>query len=159
MTDPTFGEDVEGESLEDADKKPDLKMPKEMAEKEFESWAEQFRIDIDENEMDAEERQEFRQIKRRFVYCLTNGITSIAENGDLSLKLIDSVGGKSEMIFRKKFKGSAFVFMDRYKDSQSVHKTFAFLAAWVQWDPKELTKLDSKDAWFGMKMVALFLGG
>ncbi|NIR10531.1 MAG: hypothetical protein GTN82_34355 [Candidatus Aminicenantes bacterium] len=73
--------------------------------------------------------------------------------------MIDPVAGKEEMIFRKKFKGAAFVAMDRYKDSQTIHKTLAFLAAWVQWQPNMLTKLDAMDTWFGMRMVTLFLGG
>lgn len=157
--DAEFGEDVEGEQLDSTEEKPKLTVVKEIAEKEFESWAEQFRIDTNIDDMDAEEKQEFKQIKNRFVYCLTRGITSIDEDGNLRLKLIDPVAGKDVMIFRKKFKGAAFVAMDRYKDSQAVHKTLAFLAAWVQWQPPQLTKLDAMDTWFGMKMVALFLGG
>ena len=158
-----FGESVEGENLDIAEKikktGKELAISPEQAEIEFESWAEQFRIDTDTEKMDAEEKQDFKQIKNRFIYCLTRGITAIEENGDLKLHLIDPVDGKDTMIFRKKFKGAAFVAMDRYKDSQNVHKTLAFLGAWVNWNPKLLTQLDAMDTWFGMKMVSLFLGG
>jgi len=153
-----FNEEIEGESL-DVPEKADLpKITKEMAESEFQSWASHLRLDTNEDEMDVEEKSDFLQIKKKFVYCLLNGFTHTEENGDLVLNLIDPVQGKSEMIFRRSFKGGTFVVMDRYKDSQNVHKTIAFLGAWVGIDPKQLMKLDAIDLWFGMKMVSLFFG-
>ena len=153
-----FNENVEGESLDIKEKHDQKKIPKEMAEAEFQSWADHLRLDTNEDEMDVEEKSDFLQIKKKFVYCLVNGFTHTEENGDLVLKLIDPVAGKSELIFRRSFKGGTFVVMDRYKDSQNVHKTIAFLGAWVGIDPKQLMKLDAIDLWFGMKMVSLFFG-
>lgn len=153
-----FGEDVEGESLDVPEKKDQPKITKEMAESEFQSWADHLRLDTNEDEMDVEEKSDFLQIKKKFVYSLVNGFTHTEENGDLVLNLIDAVAGKSEIVFRRSFKGGTFVVMDRYKDSQNVHKTIAFLGAWVGIDPKQLMKLDAVDLWFGMKMVSLFFG-
>jgi len=153
-----FNEDVEGESLDTPEKADQPKITKEMAESEFQSWADHLRLDTNESEMDVEEKSDFLQIKKKFVYCLLHGFTQTEENGDLVLNLIEPVAGKSEMIFRRSFKGGTFVVMDRYKDSQNVHKTIAFLAAWVGWDPKNCMKLDAIDLWFGMKMVSLFFG-
>lgn len=153
-----FNEDLEGENLDVPEKKDQPKIPKELAEKEFQGWADHLRLDTNEDEMDVEEKSDFLQIKKKFVYCLMNGFTYTEENGDLVLKLIESVQGKSEMTFRRSFKGGTFVVMDRYKESQNVHKTIAFLGAWVGIDPKQLMKLDAIDLWFGMKMVSLFFG-
>jgi hypothetical protein len=159
MSEIEFDENVEGENL-DIGEEPEKpgKIPREMAEKEFQSWAEHLRLDTDLDEMDAEEKADFLQLKKKFVYNLMHRITHTEDNGDLVLNLIEPVAGNSTMIFRKKFKGSAFVAMDRYKDSQHVHKTLAFLAAWTKWNPKHLTQLDAVDTWFGMKMVSLFFG-
>ncbi len=153
-----FGEDVEGEDLDISIGREDLVITQEMAESEFESWARHLRLDTNEDEMDVEEKSDFLQIKKKFVYTLLHGFTQTEENGDLTLNLIAPVNGKPSITFRRSFKGSTFVVMDRYKDSQNVHKTIAFLAAWVGWDPKQLMKLDAIDLWFGMKMVSLFFG-
>lgn len=153
-----FDEDIEGESLDIPEKEEGPKITKEMAEKEFQSWADHLRLDTNEDEMDVEEKSDFLQIKKKFVYVLLHGFTQTEENGDLTLNLIEPVNGKSTITFRRSFKGSTFVVMDRYKDSQNVHKTIAFLAAWVGWDPKQLMKMDAIDLWFGMKMVSLFFG-
>ena len=153
-----FGEEIDGESLDTPEKKDGHKIDKKMAESEFQSWADHLRLDTNEDEMDVEEKSDFLQIKKKFVYSLLHGFTHTEENGDLVLNLIDSVAGKSTITFRRNFKGSTFVVMDRYKDSQNVHKSIAFLAAWVGMDPKVLMKLDAIDLWFGMKMVSLFFG-
>ena len=153
-----FDEDLEGESLDVQDKEDGPKINKEMADKEFESWAKHLRLDTNLDEMDVEEKSDFLQIKKKFVYSLLHGFTQTEENGDLTLNLIDPIIGKSQIVFRRSFKGSTFVVMDRYKESQNVHKTIAFLGAWVGVDPKALLKLDAIDLWFGMKMVSLFFG-
>ena len=154
-----FDEDFEGENLDVPGKEDGPKITKEMAEKEWQGWADHLRLDTDEDEMDVEEKSEFLQIKKKFVYFLLHGYTQTEENGDLTLNLIEPVSGKSQLTFHRSFKGSTFVVMDRYKDSQNVHKTVAFLAAWTGWkDPKLLMKLDAIDLWFGMKMVSLFFG-
>ncbi len=156
--DVEFGEDLEGENLDIPEKVDGPKITKEMAEKEFQGWADHLRLDTNEEEMDVEEKSEFLQIKKKFVYCLLHGYTQTEENGDLVLNLIEPIAGKSKITFRRKFKGAAFVVMDRYKESQNVHKTVAFLGAWVGVDPKVLMKMDAIDLWFGMKMVSLFFG-
>ncbi len=160
MSEIEFDDNIEGESLdlgEQVEKKQTV-IPKEMAEKEFQAWAEHLRLDTDLEDMDPEEKADFIQLKKKFVYNLVHGITQTEENGDLSLNLAEPVGSNSTMVFRKNFKGAAFVAMDRYKESQHVHKTVAFLGAWVNIDPKQLMQLDSIDLWFGMKMVSLFFG-
>ena len=153
-----FGEDVEGENLDVPEKEDGPKITKEMAEAEFQSWADHLRLDTNEDEMDVEEKSDFLAIKKKFVYVLLHGFTQTEENGDLVLNLIDSVDGISQITFRRKFKGGSFVVLDRYKESQNVHKTIAFLGAWVGVDPKKLMKMDAIDVWFGMKMVSLFFG-
>lgn len=153
-----FDEDFEGESLDVPEVGDRPKITKEMADSEFESWAKHLRLDTNIDDMDVEERSEFLQIKKKFMFCLINGFTQTEENGDLTLNLIEPVNGKSQIVFRRSFKGAAFVVMDRYKDSQNVHKTVAFLGAWVGMDAKLLMKLDAIDLWFGMKMVSLFFG-
>ena len=153
-----FDEDAEGENLDVPEQKAGPAITEDMAEKEFQAWADHLRLDTDEDEMDVEEKSDYLQIKKKFVYCLLHGYTQTEENGDLTLNLIEPVNGKSQIVFRRSFKGSTFVVMDRYKDSQNVHKTIAFLGAWVGVDPKLLMKLDAIDLWFGMKMVSLFFG-
>lgn len=165
MTDEIeFDDDSEGENLDVPEKEDAPSIPKEMAEKEWQGWAEHLRLDTNEDDMDVEEKSDFLQMKKKFVYSLMNGFTQTEENGDLTLNLIDPIIGKdnktktSILTFRRSFKGSSFVVMDRYKDSQNVHKTIAFLGAWVGIDAKQLLKLDAIDLWFGMKMVSLFFG-
>jgi hypothetical protein len=153
-----FGEDIEGEDLDVGEVQEGIQITKQMAENEFQSWADHLRLDTDVDDMDPEEKSDFIQLKKKFVHNLVHGITYTEDNGDLILNLIDPVAKNSTMVFRRKFKGSAFVAMDRYKESQHVHKTLAFLAAWTNWNPKHLTQLDSRDLWFGMKMVSLFFG-
>jgi len=153
-----FDDIEQGENLDVPERPTRTKITKEMAESEFQGWAEHLRLDTDEEDMDAEEKSDFIQIKKKFKYCLIRGITHVEENGDLVLNLISPIGGKSEIVFRRSFKGPAFVVMDRYKDSQHVHKTVAFLGAWVGVDPKQLLQMDAIDLWFCMKMVSLFFG-
>ena len=65
-----FDEDAEGENLDVPDKEDGPKINKEMADKEFESWAKHLRLDTDLDEMDVEEKSDFLQIKKKFVYSL-----------------------------------------------------------------------------------------
>ncbi len=158
-----FDEEIEGENL-DIPEKDDLpKITREMAEKEFEGWAEYLRLDTDTDRMDVEAKTDFLEMRNKFVYCLMQGFTQIEDNGDLTLNLIDPIKDKhgvkiDQIVFKRNFKAKTFVVMDRYKDSQNVHKTIGFLGAWVGIDPKILMNLNAIDGWFGMKMVSLFFG-
>ena len=135
----------------------EYKLTKELADEEFEKWAEIFYLDCDVESMDSEEADDFKKIKKQFVLSLRLGRVSIDEDGDLTLKLIEPLGEKTELVFAQKFNSSAFIQMDRHKEKESMKKTLSFLGGWTKTDPRQLYKLDARDMKLCLSLTTLFL--
>jgi hypothetical protein len=146
--------------MESANKKTEkktYKIDKETAEAEFASFCEANDIDCDVDGMTDDDQEDFKPIKRRFINACREG--RVVVDGR---KIIYTVSEYSAKEFQgtveiKRPDGHAFIAMDGYKETQSVHKLQGFVASMAGKEVKYFSKLDVSDWLFFRDMATLFL--
>ena len=125
-------------------------------EDEFNRWAEAWEIDTDTENMIEEDRDDFRGHKAKIINAMKRGRLIYKDDEDiLEYTLAKSEENKVVKIARPR--GRALIEMDRYKDREGVHKTYAVLGAMTMKEPKFFSNLDGIDLKPFMSVVALFL--
>jgi hypothetical protein len=137
--------------------KKKTKIDRETAEAEFVSFCETNDIDCDMDGMTDEEKADFEPIKRRFITACMRGRV-IVDGG----KIIYTPSDFTVKEFRnpveiKRPNGHAFMAMDGYKDTQSIHKLHGFLSAMTGQETKYFSKIDHSDWLFFRGISTLFL--
>ena len=119
------------------------RMTEEVANKEFENFADAWDIDSNTDAMNSEDKDSFDEQKKRIVNALIKGRVSIAGNGNLTYNLVGEEGPDS---FEFKIpKGDAYLNMDKYKDRQAMHKMFGVLANMAGTSSKMFSNIDARD--------------
>jgi len=130
----------------------------EMAEKEFERWAEAWDIYINEGSLNSEAMEELQQHKDRFINAIQKGRAVVSDDGSLiTYNLIEPVAQIDKVEMRIP-KGSAWIVMDKYKDKQLIHKMNAFMGEASKTNPKIFASMDGRDIKFFQSITAIFLG-
>jgi hypothetical protein len=125
----------------------------------FNEFCESWEIDYDITNMNLEERMDFSRLKFNFIKATTLGRLVFNDSGILTYTISDKSESSGQAIEIKRPKGAAYMEMDRYKDQQGVHKTYAVLAAMTGKDSSFFSKLDGIDLKPFMSIVTLFLAG
>jgi hypothetical protein len=134
--------------------KEEKKEDKSIHDAEFDRWAEAWEIDIDAESMTEEDRDDFRGHKAKLTNAMKRGRLVYEDETD-SLKYTLA---KSEGEVRiERPRGSALIAMDKYKDREGVHKTYAVLGVMTKKEPKFFSNLDGIDLKPFLSVVALFL--
>jgi hypothetical protein len=130
----------------------------ETAEAEFASYCEANDISYDTADMTDEEKADFDPIKKRFLKACMQGRLEV-DGTDLkyTISKFSADGFKGEVVKIKRADGHAFMGMDGYKDTQSVHKIHGFLSAMTGKDTSYFTKIDRSDWLFFRDIATLFL--
>jgi hypothetical protein len=133
------------------------KIDKETAEGEFAAFCEANDIEYEMDGMTDEERQDFEPIKKRFIKACMQGRLIVDSR---SLKYTNSEF--TEKAFQEEVtitrpSGHAFMAMDGYKETQSVHKLQGFVSSMTGKEVKYFSKIDSSDWLFYRDMATLFL--
>jgi len=136
------------------------KIDRETATDSFKLFCEDWEIDCDESGMSQDDKIDFNSQKAKIVNAIMKG-RMIYDAGVLkyfiSEKSGDKLQGKEILITRPK--GAAYMEMDRFKEKEGVHKTYAVLAAMTGQDQSFYAKLDGIDLKPFMAVVTLFLAG
>jgi hypothetical protein len=147
---------VTNSSGESAAKKKN-KIDKETAEAEFVSFCETNDIDYDMDGMTDEDKADFEPIKRRFINACIQGRITV-DGGKIIYTPSDfNVKEFRDPVEIKRPDGHAFMAMDGYKDTQSIHKLHGFLAAMTGQETKYFAKIDHSDWLFFRDIGTLFL--
>jgi hypothetical protein len=133
------------------------KIDKQTAEAEFVAFCEANDIDCDIDGMSDEDKKDFEPIKRRFVTACMQGRVTIDGR-----KIIYTPSEFTSVDFRdpveiKRPDGHAFIAMDGYKETQSIHKLNGFLSAMTGQETKYFSKIDGGDWLFFRDIGTLFL--
>jgi len=134
------------------------KIDKDTAEKEFIMFCDNNRITYDESQMNDEEVESFKDIKKRFIEACQEGRVEV--NGrDIKYTISDfsPEGFKGEVVTIKRPGGSAFSAMDSFKDKESIKKLHGFFSAQTGKDVSYFTKIDALDWKFLEAISKLFL--
>jgi hypothetical protein len=133
------------------------KIDRETAEAEFAAFCEANDIDCDEDGMTDEDKADFKPIKRRFITaCMQGRVTLEGRN------IIYTPSEFTKEEFRdsveiKRPDGHAFMAMDGYKETQSIHKLHGFVSAMTGQETKYFSKIDGRDWLFFRDIGMLFL--
>jgi hypothetical protein len=145
-----------GASTQAAEKKKN-KIDKETAEAEFVSFCEANDIDCDMDGMTDEDKADFEPIKKRFIAACCQGRITV-DGG----KITYTPSNFTKAEFRnpveiKRPDGHAFMAMDGYKETQSIHKLHGFLSAMTGQEIVYFSKIDGGDWLFFRDIGTLFL--
>jgi hypothetical protein len=132
--------------------KKEYKVDRETAERDFETFAEEWGIDTDLEDMDEESRDGFEQHKRRIVRAIMSG-NAVVDGHKLSYTPL----GDSDEITFKRPKGRALLAMDNAKESQHMRKMFEFLGSVTGQAPKVFSNMDGRDLKLCSSVASLFL--
>lgn len=133
---------------------------RETANNSFFQFCEDWEIDCDETGMSQDDKIDFDREKAKIVNAIMKG-RMIYENECLiytvSQKSSEKTAGKEIKIQRPK--GAAYMEMDRFKEREGVHKTYAVLAVMTGQSSAFFANLDGIDLKPFMAVVTLFLAG
>jgi hypothetical protein len=133
------------------------KIDKKTAEAEFAAFCEANDIDCDEDGMTDEDKADFEPIKRRFITACMRG-RIIVDGGEITYTPSDfTVKEFRDPVEIKRPNGHAFIAMDGYKETQSIHKLHGFVSAMTGQETKYFSKIDHSDWLFFRDIATLFL--
>lgn len=128
---------------------------KEQAELEFDSFAEKMDLDLDTNDMDAEDLTQFNKQKKRIIQAIMNGHLTFTDNGEPVYAPHRTEDIKPITFYEPT--GAVLMMMDKKKAGQDVAKMYAIAGAMTKENAVVFSKLTGIDYKICMAIVALFL--
>ena len=125
-------------------------------ESEFDRWAEAWEIDTDVDNMTEEDRDGFRTEKGKLIKAMKRGRLVYDDDKDV-LIYTTCKKDEPENIEIARPKGDGLMAMDKYKDREGVHKTYAVLGQMTKKSPAFFSGLDGIDLKPFLSVVSLFL--
>jgi hypothetical protein len=132
------------------------KVATEMAEQEFERFAEAMDLDLDPKGMDDEDKKSFEQFRRRVVAALESGHVEVNENGEPVVHP-RTTEDKTPIVFREPT-GATIMAMDQKRKDHDVAKQMAMLAAMTGRNPGFFATMGNRDLKLCNAILLLFLG-
>jgi hypothetical protein len=134
------------------------KVAKEVAEEEFNRFAEAWDLDSDVSTMEEEDRQSFEVVKRRVVRKIESGHLTVDEAGTPTYRpMAPTLDSAAEIVFTLPT-GQALIQWDKFKDRQQIHKLNAFMGSMTGQPPVLFAKMDGRDLKVCQSIAQLFLG-
>ncbi len=130
---------------------------REVAEQEFDRWADAWRIDTDIGHMDGEDTQDFENEKHKIINNIVRGYAAVNEEGNIVYKLSEPVGSLEE-IELKRPRGRAWIASDKPKLNRNAAKTIHLIADAIGQIPAIIKRMDGIDVKFLFSVYNLFLG-
>lgn len=135
------------------------KISKEVANKDFESWADALGIEYDTDGMNAEEKADFERVKAPIIKAIVDGRCVVDGNSlEYTIKTCaaaEGLAGRNVKIGAPS--GAIYSGMDGYKETQNVHRLNGAMSAMTGLDVGIFPKLDLRDYSFFKAVVQLFL--
>jgi len=132
------------------------KVSRDVAEADFDRWAEEWDIDTDKEHMDAEDRQGFENSRAKFIKSICDGRLSVSEDASKVVQTLKySQGADLEYTVPT---GAAFITLDHHKDSQHMTKLHSYMASMTGKALKEFSQMDGRDIKIGYAVAQLFMG-
>lgn len=132
------------------------KIAKEVAEQEFERFADAMDLDVDTSTMDDDDRKGFEQQKGRIVSAICSGSLVINDNGEPVFTPQRSKDA-GPITFQEP-DGAALMAMDRKKKSEDIGKLYATMGAMTGTNAKTFSGMKMADLKVCMAITTLFLG-
>ena len=137
--------------MENTEKK--VKISKETANRDFESWADALGIEYDMDGMNTEEKSDFERLKSPIIKAIVDG--NSLEYTIKTCAAAEGLAGRNVKIGAPS--GAIYSGMDGYKETQNVHRLNGAMSAMTGLDVGIFPKLDLRDYSFFKAVVQLFL--
>lgn len=148
---------AEQEAVEGEVKASKYKVIKEVAEQEFESWAEAWEIDTDQDDFDEDELASFKSLKKKIVKAIMLGRAVVLNDGEEIQYTLKNARGEISQFLLVMPLGNAYTAMDKHKAAEYNKKQNQYIAAMIKQPPALLTKLSGIDLKFLQAVSSLFL--
>jgi len=132
------------------------KVAKEVAEAEFERFAEAMDLDVDTSIMDEDDRKGFDLQKNRIVSAIRSGAMVVNEDGE-PVFTPQRMKDAGTITFHEP-DGAALMAMDRKKKSEDIGKLYATMGAMTGTTAKTFSGMKMADLKVCMAIATLFLG-
>lgn len=142
--------------MEDKDK-----IDRETAELIFQQFCEDWDIDIDDSDMDDDSKVDFQKYKKTIIKKIMTGSLIYDESNEsfsYTLKKPLSDGTNGGYITIKRSSGASSIGMDKYKENETMHKTFAKMANMIDKPVQFISRMDDIDIKVLQAVFILFLG-
>jgi hypothetical protein len=152
-------EQLEDEELKDSDTEPDEDDDISFAEQEFINWCEANGLDNAEEDMEEEDRKDFRKIKKRFMKAVDE--KRLVVDGmkiEYTISRFSKKNSGQKLTISRPI-GRDFIAMDGFKDTQQMQKFQAFVASIAKTEKSFVANLDIADRQFLTDIATLFLVG
>jgi len=127
------------------------KVATDVAQQEFERWAEVFEIDITTNDLDDEELKAFEAFKSKFIKRVESGALTVDEDGVIEFT---PRGDSEEPLKFDEPTGS--LLSARQKNDTDIQAARRVLAAWAGVSPKRFADMKLRDFNFCSELLAFF---
>ena len=130
---------------------------KEVAEQEFERFAEEMDLDLDTSSMDAEDLKAFNKQKNRIIRAIERGHLVINENGEAVYTPNNNRSKQGDPITFHERTGASLMAMDGKKKGHDVAKTYAVMADMCKVHPNVFAGLAGTDVKVCEALFALLM--
>ena len=133
-----------------------MTIAREVAEQEFERFAESMELDVDTSKMDAEDSKSLIQQRNVIVNAICCGRMIIDDKGQPVYTPCDSEGGP--ITFHEPT-GATFMAMDGKKKNADVGKLYAAMGDMTKQPPALFSRMKNRDLKVCIAVASLFLAG
>jgi hypothetical protein len=128
---------------------------KEVADSEFERFAESMDLNLEQSGWDAEDKKSFETVKATFVRAVMRGNLIVNDKGEPVFT--PQLEPRTPIVFHEP-DGAAIMAMDLAKKGHDAAKTMNVLAAMTKEPPTRFSKMPNRDLKVCQAVMQLFLG-
>lgn len=129
----------------------------EVAEAEFDRFADEMDLDLDTSQMDAEDLAQFGKQKRRILRAIERGNLVISEKGEAVYTPCNARSKSSDPVTFHERTGASLMAMDGKKKNYDVAKTYAVMAEMCKVHPNVFAGLAGSDVKICEAIFALLM--
>ncbi len=123
----------------------DYPVARDVAEQEFERFADAMDLDFDPEGMDSEDIAGFEKSKRIFIRAVRKGNLTINDDGEAVLKPVRPASKSDEPLHFRERTGATLAATDSVKEGKNVSKSYVAIAQLCRCHPKVIHGLAGSD--------------
>ncbi len=123
----------------------------EVANAEFERWAESNELSIDTSTFDQDELKTFEAFRHKFIVRMQKGQLVVEDNGDL---LFEPKGSKQQLRFDEP---TGLILSARMKNDDDTQAARRMLAQWTGTEPNTFAQMPLRDFTFCSEILGFFV--
>lgn len=132
------------------------KIAREVAEAEFQRFADTMELDVDASKMDPEDAKSLIQQREMIVRAIENGRMIVSDNGE---PVYTPTSGEGKPITFYEPTGATLMAMDGKKKNADVSKLYSAIGDMTRQPPAMFSRMPQRDLKVCIAVASLFLAG